>query len=254
MLRAGFMIWLLFLSTVASAHPLVFGDADGGTRPVSLTEVVARMDRIARVLPADDGITQFNHLYETTTQNMIRGINEGDFEDGAFMTDFTVHFASFYFEAVSEYFSPSGHTPQAWLALFENRGRSRELKPVQFALAGMHAHINRDLPVVLSELFRDDSSFPAANSASHRDYLKVNQVLSDTFDQLRDELLDGPMWFRLLGDATALPWVRVLRDKAWLDGDLYWKLRNHEQSQELYLESLDVATRGEALGYFLIRL
>jgi hypothetical protein len=212
------------------------------------------MDQIAAQLPANDGIASFNHLYETTTQNMDRAIRDGQFEDAAFMTEFTVHFAGFYFAAVSSYLNGPGQPPKAWLALFEKRGRAADFRPVQFAAAGMDAHIGRDLPVVLSELFAGEASFPSKDSSRHRDYLVVNQVLADTFDQLRDELLDGPLWFKLLGATTALPWIRAMRDKAWIDGGALWDLRNYPLTQDLYLDALDSATRAEAASGFLIHL
>jgi len=254
MRHIGLALLLISLPATAFAHPLVFGDPDGGLPPRSLAESIQRMDLIASVLSADDGIVQFNHLYETTTQNMATAIDAGQFEDAEFMTNFTVRFAGFYFQAVSENFSSDRQPPKAWLPLFERRGRAAEFKPVQFAMAGMDAHISRDLPVVLSILFQDGASFPAMNSSRHRDYLTVNQVLADTFEQLRDELLAGPTWFKVLGEGTALPWIRALRDKSWKDGAALWELRNHGTSRALYLDSLDAGTRVEAASGFLIRL
>ena len=45
-------------------------------------------------------------------------------------------------------------TPSAWVPLFAQRSR-RGVAPLQFALAGMNAHINRDLPVALVTTCRE---------------------------------------------------------------------------------------------------
>ena len=240
------------LSSLAQAHPLAYGDPDGGTPPATLEQVVARMDLIARTLPADDGIARFNTLYETTTLNIRAAIAAGRFEDAAFMTGFTIRFAGYYFTAVSDWFGGSRKPPQAWRALFESEGRA-DFLPVQFATAGLEAHIGRDLPVVLSSMFRG-APYPAKDSSRRRDYLLVNEVLSETFEQLRDSLLDGPVWLKLLGDTTAMPWIRTLREAAWLNGEALYKLPDGGFAYRTYLDGLDLSVRAQAQGNLLIKL
>jgi hypothetical protein len=252
-MRAYLLVFSLsLLSATAFAHPLVYGDPDGGTPPSTIDEVCARMDTVAGTLPADDGIVQFNQLYRKTTDNMAAGIAAGRFLDGPFMADFTVGFARMYFDALSEEFS--GETPpKAWNALFTRRSRTASYQPVEFALAGMEAHISHDLPIFLASDFASLEAYPAVDSARARDFFEVNQILAETFSELRDQLLSGPAWFRVIGDETAMPWIRLLRANAWEDGQLIWNLRNLPTEKNLYLGWLDVSTGVESAGAFAVK-
>ena len=60
-------------------------------------------------------------------------------------------------------------TPRAWLPLFERRAR-RDIAPLQFAVAGMNAHINRDLPVALVDTCRALGLDLRDGSPEHADY------------------------------------------------------------------------------------
>jgi Family of unknown function (DUF5995) len=44
-----------------------------------------------------------------------------------------------------------GPVPRAWVPLLEARAK-RAVLPLQFAVGGMTAHINRDLPLVLVQM------------------------------------------------------------------------------------------------------
>ena len=67
------------------------------------------------------------------------------FRDPAFLERLDVVFANLYFDAVEAGHADPRRVPSAWRPLFECRNQSGIL-PIQFALAGMNAHINRDLP------------------------------------------------------------------------------------------------------------
>jgi hypothetical protein len=67
--------------------------------------------------------------------------------------------------------------PDAWRALFEARYRVG-VDRIQFALAGMNAHINRDLAMALLAADAAMNVVPAADSLEHADYEAVNGLLN----------------------------------------------------------------------------
>jgi hypothetical protein len=65
--------------------------------------------------------------------------------------------------------------PLAWRPLVERRAVAG-IEPVQFALAGMNAHINHDLPVAMVSTCAALATPPDA-SEHFADYQKVDQLL-----------------------------------------------------------------------------
>ena len=63
------------------------------------------------------------------------------------MTQLDVTFANLYFAAAEAAGNPAA-APLAWRPLIEQRAVAG-IEPVQFALAGMNAHINHDLPLAM---------------------------------------------------------------------------------------------------------
>src|SRR5690349_12306485 len=127
-----FAVLIFVASLTAHAHPLVIGDPDGGSRPNTMADVLARMEKIAAYLPVDDGLSRFNHLHLETTRNVEKALRTHRFEDPAFMDPLAVQFANLYFDAVSAYFAPGQRPPGAWLPLFRNRLRGDRFLEAQF--------------------------------------------------------------------------------------------------------------------------
>jgi hypothetical protein len=115
---------------------------------------------------------------------------------------------------------------------------------LQFALAGMNAHINRDLPVGLVQTFTALGIEMARPSAQATDYDKVNDVLASTeatvaqtyFTPLLESLhrdFDG------VDDIVANWSVREARAAAWTNGEALWHLRDDETLSESFVDVLD---------------
>ena len=109
---------------------------------------IARMQAIGAGLPASDGLACFNRMYLAVTQTMDSELGQGFFADPAFMTSLDVTFANLYFAAAQTAGTPAA-VPGACRPLVELRGAAG-IEPIQFALAGMNAHINHDLPVAVA--------------------------------------------------------------------------------------------------------
>src|SRR5689334_13928904 len=114
--------------------------------PSSVAEVIARMQAIFAPLPQSDGVACFVRLYLAVTEEVRRRLTGVTFADPAFMGRLDVGFANLFFAAAD-----AAQAPPAWAPLFEARAQ-KGIAPLQFALAGMNAHINRDLPVALATL------------------------------------------------------------------------------------------------------
>jgi hypothetical protein len=165
------------------------------------------------------------------------------FADARFLETLDIHFAGLFFTALDSYAADPATAPSAWVPLFEQRSR-RGIAPLQFALAGMNAHINRDLPVGLVQTFVGLGIEMERPSPQSADFDRVNGVLATseaevrarTFTPLMAELhrdFDGV-------DDVAANWsVQEARAAAWVNGAALWHLRSFPTLGADYLETLD---------------
>jgi hypothetical protein len=89
-------------------------------------------------------------------------------------------------------------------ALFLRRGQT-EISRIQFALAGMNAHINHDLPLAIVANCKARNSVPRHGTPQYDDYTALNATLDSLIDMAKKNLN-----VRLLGDP--LPAVSHLED------------------------------------------
>ncbi len=212
------------------------------TPVTKIEDVLATMQAIDEALPKTDGISCFNRMYLAVTSNIIAAEKDGTFASSDFLSALDVAFGNLYFKALSEL--ESGRSPpRAWAPLFDARSRT-DIAPLQFALAGMNAHINRDLPVGLVQTFTTMGVEMARPSPQSADYDRVNDVLAATektmvdtyFTPLMEELhkkFDG------LDDVVAIWSIREARAAAWTNGAALWHLRGQALLSDAYVDSLD---------------
>src|SRR5271170_1979164 len=161
-------------STSPADQPLY--DLVSGALPETIADVISRMQAIDALLSANDGIKWFNRLYLMVTQQVDHNPPGGAWQSPAWLTRLDVVFAGLYFSAVSGYLSGQA-VPSAWSALFEARFRPG-VDRIQFALAGMNAHINHDLALALLATDVELNVIPALDSPEHGDYESVNGLLN----------------------------------------------------------------------------
>ena len=173
---------------------------------------VARRDRP----PLPDGVACFNGMYLQVTEAVRDELPA--FERPEFVERLDVLFAEFYFQAF-EAAAAREWVSKAWAPLFERRDE-RGILALQFAIAGMNAHINNDLAHALVLTWRELDLEPARDSPEFRDYLKVNAILeaveADIKGPLADDLIASVD--TLLGttdDFLALWSIRRARAEAW---------------------------------------
>jgi Family of unknown function (DUF5995) len=115
--------------------------------PGPLVEVIQRIQKIRDGLDPHDGLAYFNSMYLQVTELMDQGPVEGFFEDAAFVERLDVVFADLYFHSFEA--TQAGRTPDpSWKPLYDARSNG-VVWPIQFAFAGMNAHINHDLPLAV---------------------------------------------------------------------------------------------------------
>jgi len=193
-----------------------------------IADVVERMQALDAALPRDDGIACFNRLYLAVTETVEAQARPSAFADPRFVRWLDVVFANLYFAALSNHVRGRGRVPRAWKALFEARTR-KGVVPIQFALAGMNAHTNRDLPVALVSTCRSRRIEPRRGCPQHADFGRIDSLLLETEQRVKTELSRGLVGVAdqalgRLDDVLAMWNVRAARRAAWANAEALWAL------------------------------
>src|SRR5215469_13251892 len=143
----------------------------------TIPDVIAAMQSIDALLQESDGLKWFNRLYLMVTDDVNAKPPGGAWQSPAWLEHLDVVFAGFYFRAVADFLA--GHDiPSSWSAMFEVRFNTG-IDRIQFALAGMNAHINHDLALALLKTDADVNVVPAPDGPEHSDFESVNQLLNN---------------------------------------------------------------------------
>jgi hypothetical protein len=210
----------------------------------SVAGAIARMEAIGAALPAADGFACFNRMYLDVTRQVNAQIDQGFYADPAFMTELDVTFAGKYFDAVDVAGDPAA-VPLAWRPLAERRGAAG-IEPIQFALAGMNAHINHDLPVAVAGTCMALGTSP--EDGQHLDdYQKVDQLLDAAEQAIRQSFetaieLDVDKHLAAVATLTCNWTMNGARDLAWNNSLVLWALRNDPLARKLFLDGLATST------------
>ena len=212
-------------------------------RATSITEAVDIMETLDRELSDADGLWWFNRLYLRVTHAVRGAVTTTTFLDPAFLERLDVVFANLYFDAVAAGDADPLAAPSAWRPLFESR-HQRGILSIQFALAGMNAHINRDLPAGIVATYLATDGAPAQTSARYADFKRVNDLLETVEAQINVEFSTGIVG--LVGsvagdvdDAVAMWKVRAARDTAWTHAEVLWALRTSPALRDAFFTRLD---------------
>jgi hypothetical protein len=212
----------------------------------SVAEAISRMEAIVAPLPRADGVACFTRLYLAVTQGVEADLAGVALRDPRFLERLDIAFAQLYFDALDSSARDPQSTPRAWVPLLEARSR-RGIEPLQFALAGMNAHINRDLPVALVTTCRELGITLEPSSPQHADYLRINSILGEVEARVKKQYLTGWMGAldRLLlrahrlDDVIAMWDISRARDAAWTTTETLWALRDEPRLEAECLASVD---------------
>ena len=198
------------------------------------------MEAIGAALEAADGLACFNRMYLDVTRQVNSELGQGFFADPAFMTQLDVAFANLYFAA-----DTPASVPLAWRPLAEQRATAG-IEPVQFALAGMNAHINHDLPIAVVSTCTALATAPEAGP-HFADYQKVDQLLDAAEQSIRQSFESAPelavdRHLSAVANLVASWSINNARDLAWNNCLLLWAVRDDPLARGLLLDSLAAAT------------
>jgi hypothetical protein len=213
--------------------------------PQSIDDVVIILETIETTCVDGDGLKWFNWLYLGVTRAVQARVAAGEFADPAWISKLDVRFARFYLSAIQS--SLSGQpTPGCWQALFDQRGQAATAR-IQFAMSGINAHINHDLPQAIVATSQDAGPAPQHGTAHYNDYTALNSTLDNMIDAAKQTLN-----VRLLGDAlppvssledTLAAWsVSAARESAWNNAELLWHLAEAPILSDRFLNALDGIT------------
>ena len=221
------------------------------TAPQSVAGVLQTMQTIAATCIDGDGLKWFNWLYLQVTQAVEARVVSGGFADSAWLAELDVQFARLYFGALES--SLSGQpTAGSWQVLFERRHHAA-IARIQFALAGINAHINHDLPQAIVATCQVTATTPE-RGVHYGDYTALNTTLDSLVESAKTTL-----HVRLLGDAlppvshlenTIAAWgVSAAREAAWQNAEILWHLRATPPLSSAFMDTLDGLTTvaGKAL-------
>jgi Family of unknown function (DUF5995) len=118
----------------------------------------------------------FLGTYLRTTQAVRVALDDGRFEDPAWVAEWDVDFAGFYLDALDAFRRDPGSAPDPWRRAF---GAARSLPPEAHVLLGMNAHINFDLPQSLVRVIPPaEFDDPVAFAGRERDHERIDGVLA----------------------------------------------------------------------------
>jgi hypothetical protein len=212
----------------------------------TVPEVLAQLQAVAAGLPRGDGLACFVRLYVEVTDGVNAALDRSTFANSAFLERLDVVFAGLFLRTLEASAKAPGSVPRAWAPLFEARS-GRGIAPLQFALAGMNAHINRDLPVALVATCRELGVELRPDGAEHADFERVNALLGQVESRVKQEYLTG--WLKTvdrlvhrvdrLEDVVAMWDVERAREAAWTNSEALWALRASPELSARFLLTLD---------------
>ncbi len=215
------------------------------TPPHSIADVLQIMQAIGTICIDGDGLKWFNWLYCEVTAAVEKRIASGGFADGPWLAELDVQFARLYFGALETELSGKS-APECWKALFDRREQAATAR-IQFALAGINAHINHDLPEAIVTTCQITGVIPLHGSTQYNDYTALNTTLDSLIESAKQTL-----FVRLLGDPlpavshledTIAAWsVGAARESAWQNTEVLWHLRATPSLFSKFVDTLDGLT------------
>ncbi|MFD5036960.1 DUF5995 family protein [Streptomyces sp. NPDC058377] len=210
--------------------------------------VIERMRAFRSAWPPGDGLAVFNQVYLTVTEAVARHLTDGVFRDREAVSALDVRFAELYLTAVDT--AASGGTPPAcWRPLFQYR-RHPSVRPLQFALAGVNAHIGHDLALAVVDTCRTLGCAPADLK---EEFDRVGDLLVMLEEQIREDLMPGPDLLEVADPLVHLAgsWsLERAREASWTAARMLWQLRGVPPLAEEFRARMDAGTG--LVGRFLL--
>lgn len=219
-----------------------------------LDGVLERMADLDRALPGSDGVAVFNRMYFAVTRYVDDAVDRSVFHAGDFISRLDVVFANHFFAACDA--DARGEViPDAWQPLFRHREKP-STHPIQFAMAGMNAHISHDLCLSVVQTCHDFGTEPRGDSAEHGDYTEVNRVLAVAEEEIKSWFSTGIVAVLddaggRVDDAFAMFGIHLARSAAWEVAETMWALADNPRLLRLVTGTLQRTVRLTSEGILL---
>lgn len=140
-------------------------------KPKCVEFVIKKMERRYKPLAKRcDHDALFALSYLRSTETFLQTLDEIGYDDQAAVVREDALFAHYYFRAYDAYHLGKGNVPPAWQIAFDAAQR-RSVSSSGNLLLGFNAHIQRDLPFVLYQLYLQ------GHPISYQDHTRVNEFL-----------------------------------------------------------------------------
>jgi Family of unknown function (DUF5995) len=216
-----------------------------GAAPATIDQVVERMESIDQLLPDADGLKWFNRLYLTVTKEVDLHPPAGGWRDANWLLLLDVVFAGFYFRALADFLSGASGVPSSWNAVLSARHKGG-IDRIQFALAGMNAHINHDLSLALLATDQQRNIEPDDASPQHVDYEAVNSLLR-TVMPAELEVLAVDVLGELAQDTGKIGRILAFWDIC-RARDLAWQFADHLRGLDKITAQVALAAQDQLTG------
>lgn len=209
----------------------------------SIEDVINVLRGLDNTLQNNDGLKWFNLLYLGVTEGVRNNPPAEGWENPQYVERLAVIFARLYFGTIASWQRDHDSVVRSWSPLLQKRQKRRIMR-VQFALAGMNAHINHDLPIALVQTSEEQAVVPRRGSPEHRDFERVNTILEVVTEQVKQFLATGIVGeldqdLGRLDDMAALWSVRKARETAYTNAEILWQLRPSPTLSDAFLKNLD---------------
>ncbi|MER5770925.1 DUF5995 family protein [Streptomyces sp. NPDC001985] len=209
-----------------------------GCAAAGVAGIAGRMRELDSRWPARDGVAVFNRVYLAVTEEIGRRIDAGEFPDPRAATVLDVLFAGRYLAAVAAV-DTGARPPACWRPLFQYRHHPG-IRPFQFALAGVNAHIGHDLALAVVDSCR---ALECAPADLEDEFDRVGDILALLEERVREELMPGPDLLELADPLTHLAGAWSLdraRDAAWSAARVLWRIRDLAPLADEFTERMDL--------------
>ena len=191
----------------------------GADQLTGIPGVLSRMDALLAAMPSDLTTQRtFLSTYRRTTIAVGKRVEEGRFEDPAWVDRWDVAFADLYVSALEAHLA-GGPVSRPWRQAF---AAPADLPVLRLLLLGVNAHINYDLPqALLAVTGPEDFAKPALLARRQRDHERIDTILAGRVSAEDAELsaasrvttLDRVL--RPLNQAGSKRFLREARQKVW---------------------------------------
>ncbi|PCG82447.1 hypothetical protein CIB93_29925 [Streptomyces sp. WZ.A104] len=215
-----------------SAAPDGLGTLRAGDPPV-----IERMAAFRSRWPSGDGVAVFHRVYLGVVETVEPDLGRGGFDDREAAATLGVRCAERYLSALDAA-TAGGRVPECWRPLVRYR-RHPGVRPMQFALSGLQAHVGHDLVLALVDTCRTLGCAPADLEG---EFERVGDLLVLLEERIRDDLMPGPELLRIADPLTHLVscWsLERAREAAWTAARTLWRLRGFPSLAEEFRQRTD---------------